>query len=1851
MKTIENFLSHLRSLNIKLTDDGGRLRISASKGTLTSELRDEIVSRKPEILAFFEKTRLDARSAPSPIQNFPRDKDLPLSFSQQRLWFFDQQMDGKTPVYNETRALHITGNLDISVLKQAIDEIVDRHEVLRTFFPTKDGLPVQRIVSDMSVPLPVTDLQHLSEDEQSEVVQQLITENARRLFDLSRGPLFRVALLHLGESSDVLIIMTHHILVDNWSMKILMRDLLKLCETISLGKPSPLPELSVQFADFACWHREWVTGDLFESQLDFWKKQLADAPPFLELPTDRPRPPVQSYRGCIEHVKIGAELAGKLRALGEDSGTTMFMTVLTGFAILLSRYSGQDDILIGSPIANRYHKEAEFVVGMFVNNLVLRTDLSGNPSFREVLDQVRKVTYEAYQNQDLPFEKLVEVLDLERNPSYTPLIQVGLAWQEMPVERPAEVPGLAITSIKVEHNTAKTDIILFTEDTDRELLGMIEYNSDIFDGSTIRRLWEHFEILLENMAENPEQRVRMVPLFKQEIADSLGIPVSRIERLSPLTPTQRDIYLDYMIDPDTTLYSVAGSVDLGTELDNDLWHQAVSMVVKQDDILRTRFCFYKHEPLQFIDRECPVHFEFIDLTDTLANNFEEKVIKEKIFVKYDINNNQLYNNILIKYPNGHYTAIIAVCHILFEGYSGKLLFERVGSVYETLSQGQTCEQKKPPSFYDYIPDSLNSFDSKEILQYWHNSLNNVAAFEFQTKTDGENKRRYQTVSVPRDHLEKIKIYCKSKGYNFAVYFRSLYGILLSRYFDGAEDSVVYELLSSRTRVQMRALGCFYQVLPLLFFRKLLASNASVSHYFDYIKNYRKQLGSLQNISMFLQRRILKQEHLKFFYNFYNFIGVKFLGKTLPMHVYDSFADDQTHFIVKHIGDTLELTLHYNENFFSDLNFLERILSLSKQITSGCTHFHEIDILLETERQQIAEWNDTRTEYPKDKYIHHLFEEQTKKRPDLVALVFEDEQITYGELNIRANQLAHYLQTLGVGPEVMVGICVERSLEMVIGLMGILKAGGAYVPLDPAYPKDRLAFMLEDAKLSVVLTQEKLLPVLTEINERKSYANNPTLICLDTDWDAISQESKENPISGVTSENLAYVIYTSGSTGKPKGVLVCHNNVVRLFTATQEWYHFNENDVWTLFHSYAFDFSVWELWGALIYGGRLVVVPYLTSRSPQDFYKLLCTEQVTVLNQTPAMFRQVIQAEEILGTDENLNLRLIIFGGEALDLQSLKLWFERHGDQSPKLVNMYGITETTVHVTYRPLTMADMNSKASMIGSPIPDLQIFILNKSMQSVPIGIPGEMYVGGAGLARGYLNRPNLTAERFITNPFSDKSEARLYKTGDLARYLPNSDIEYLGRIDHQIQIRGFRVELGEIETVLSQHPDVRETVIITRDDQSGNQQLIAYIVPRGNQSPSTNTLRQFLKKKLPEYMIPSAFVELNKIPLTPNGKTDRRALPAPDTRSSLEEGCIAPRNPLEMQLAQIWENILKVRPIGAVDNFFNLGGHSLLAVRLLSEIQQKFGQNLPLSIFFQTPTIEQLANILRIKTDNSQAWSPLVPIQSNGSKQPFFCVPGQGGNVVYLYNLARHIGSDQPFFSFQALGLDGESEPHTRIEDMASCYIEEMQAVQPSGPYNLSGHSFGAFVAFEMARQLQSQGQTVDFLAILDIPAVLPRNHPIKVERDNAQWLFDIARVIEGLSGKALGILYESLAPLDWNQQLNFLKERMEIANLLPSGAKTAQVRGIVQVIKTAELALSRYEPQTGYANQITLFRTAKPMQDKYGIFNNDPNDETWGWSQLSTKPVKVIHLPGDHGTLMNEPDVEALAEALAEALSRR
>jgi amino acid adenylation domain-containing protein len=1323
-----------------------------------------------------------------PILPVPRNGDLPLSFAQQRLWFFDQLAPG-LPAYNIPAAVRLKGPFNLAALEQSLSEIVVRHESLRTTFGKVDGRPTQVIAPGLTVKLPVIDLRTLPASERETEVRRLVTAEAQRPFDLSQGPLLRGTVLRLGEEEHVGLLTMHHIVSDGWSTGILIREVTTLYLAFCAGVSSPLPALPIQYADFAHWQRQWLKGEVLDTQIAYWKEQLAGAPADSDLPTDHPRPAVQTFQGAHQTLVLSKHLREGFKALSRQEGVTQFMMLLAAFKVLLYRYTSQDDVIVGTPIANRNRLETEGLIGCFVNVLVLRTNLSGNPRFRELLRREREVCLGAYGHQDLPFDRLVEELHVERDLSRNPLFQVMFVLHNAAL-RTVELPGLTLSPVEGDSETAHFDLTLQIADTDQGLTAALVYNVDLFEAATIARMLGNFQTLLEAVVADPEQRLSDLPL---------------------LTEAER-------------------------------------------------------------------------------------------------------------------------------------------------------------------------------------------------------------------------------------------------------------------------------------------------------------------------------------------------------------------------------------------------------------------------RQLLVEWNGPRTACPGEFCLHQLFEAQVERTPDAIAVVSEAEQVTYRELNRRANRLAHHLRTLGVGPEVLVAVCLERSLATLVGLLGILKAGGAYLPLDPAHPRKRLAFMLKDAQVRVLLTRDGLAAEFA--------GQGAEVICLDSGWETIARASAENPGNLTGLENLAYVIYTSGSTGQPKGVLVSHDAIAGHCRNVQHAYALSSHDGVLQFASLSFDVSLEEILPTLLCGARLVVMG-TNVWHPAELQRKIAEFGLTVLNLPIAYWQEL--AREWAGVPDlaaNIQPRLFIVGSDTMSPAALDLW-RQTSMRSVRLINGYGPTETTITATVFEIAENTTYQRVP-IGRPLANRTIAILDRHGNLVPIGVRGYLHIGGASLARGYLNRPELTAEKFIPDPFSAVPGARMYNTGDLARYRPDGAIEFLGRADDQVKIRGFRIELGEIEAVLGQHPAVRNAVVLAREDAPGEKRLVAYAVA----DCTVDALRRFVKTKLPESMVPAVVVLLDALPMLPNGKVDRRALPAPDrSRPELEKAFVAPRDDLELQLAHIWEEVLGVRPVGVRDNFFELGGHSLLAVRLFALIEQRLGRKLPLTAVFQGATVEQLAAVLRQQAAPGPR-SSLVALQPDGGKRPFFLVHPAGGHVFPYVHLAQSLGRDQPCYGLQARGVEEGQDPHTRIEDMAATYIQALQTVQPVGPYRLGGWSMGGVVAFEMAQQLHAQGQRVALLVLFDGRIPTPDE---TFPEDDAEAI----ALVERYFGVSFGPM-ESLAELPEDEQLVFVLEQAKSAGLVPAELDVSQALRFVALLRNDLRATQNYRLHL-YPGRITFFKASETL-------TGTSADQTMGWNDWASGGVEVHIVPGNHANMMYEPHVEALAKELRACLDQ-
>ena len=1347
----------------------------------------------------------------------------PLSFAQQRLWFLDQLEPG-TAAYNMPLVARLTGPLNLSAFQRAVDAIVKRHESMRTRFLGVNGRPAQIVDDNCRLRVRLDDLSALPASEREDELKRRVRDEINRPFNPAKAPLARVLLLRLSEGEHIVVLTMHHIISDEWSLNVFIRELGAFYEGFATGEPVELPELPIQYADFAVWQQDWLKGEVLEEQLGFWREHLKGNPPTLELATDFPRRQAIESDGKTLTRFLSKEMENSLRALAKREEATLFMVLLAAFKTLLYRYTGQEDIVVGSPMAGRNRLELEGVIGFFVNLLPLRTNLSGNPSFTALLHQVREVTLAACAHQEAPFEKIVQELHPERAASDMPFARVIFMTQSSSFERMQwrsgkheagtvhtrgrnGAPGgfLEIQFLDAHNASSKFELSLNVQETALGLAVHAEYNTGLFAESTVERLLQHFEILLEGIDANPARRLSELPIL----------------------------------------------------------------------------------------------------------------------------------------------------------------------------------------------------------------------------SDAEK------------------------------------------------------------------------------------------------------------------------------------------------------------------------------------------------------------------RQLLVEWNNTASNYPREKTIHELFEETAAQTPDALAAVFGTRSISYAELNTRANQLAHYLRRYKIKPNTPIGLCFEPSVEMVVGMLAILKTGGAYVPLDPGYPQERLAFMLEDTKTPVVLTQQHL---------RERLPGDFPVICLERDWKHIEREPPDNLANRVVADDLAYVMYTSGSTGQPKGVRIRHRGVTRLVLNTN-FVQLDYTDRLGQISNISFDAATFEIWGALLNGGQLVGIATDVAISPKEFARELKQKGITTIFLTSALFTQI--ANDAPEAFESL--RTVIAGGEALDPNSVRAVLRSRPPQ--RLLNGYGPTENTTFTCCHQIQDVPENAIDVPIGRPISNTQVYILDSFLNPVPVGVPGQLYAGGDGLADGYWNRPELTAEKFVPNPFVDaettvgRHSALLYRTGDLARYLPNGDIQFLGRIDEQVKIRGFRIELGEIESIVRTHPAIRECAV-TVSGGSSNKRLVAYFVPKKDRKPTASELRAFIKKTLPDYMVPAAFVSLDALPLSPNGKLDRKSLPEPGSALSQADGYEHPRDDVESRLAHIWEDVLDTRPVGIRDKFFDLGGHSLMAVRLISRIEQEFSRKVRVATIFHSPTIEELAQIIRDDRRESSPKSSIVEIQANGERPPLFLVHGAGGGMFWGYaNLSRHLGTSQPIYAFRSRGLDGLDE-FSSIEEMAAQYVADLRRVQPNGPYYLGGYCFGGVVAYEMARQVVNGGEKIALLALLNCAPPNSRYTRIAWTPIWGLRFFKNLFYWAGYVRQLTPPQRREFGRWKWHR----LKQRfrggsqksnahVDVGDLVDLSSFAPEER---KVWEEHIRALLKYQPRP-YEGKVHLFRS--PGHSMLCSFAPD-----YGWSEFAKGGgVATSIVSGAHEKILEEPCVAAVAAALEKLLN--
>jgi surfactin family lipopeptide synthetase A len=1330
--------------------------------TKSRRLLDAYIQARPET----------AQPRPFAVTRRPAGTALPLTPAQRQLWLH-ARMEADSPLYNEPLAVRYAGILDPAALERSFTEIVRRHEAWRTTFQEVEGQAVQVIQEPFQVTLPVQDLRELPAEQRESAATSIATGMARVPFDLARGPLFRAALVRVADEDYRLFVTLHHLIFDGFSgYRVFLPELSALYKGYSQGKPLSLPELPYQFGDYAVWQEKRMDGHELDRGLDYWKHQLAGPLPVLELPIARSRSAPRSFRGAVRSLTLPASLSAALRRLGQQEGATLFMTLVAAFNVLLHRYSGQEDVLIGTNTAGRNCPGSEKLLGYFLNTVVLRTDLSGSPTFRQVLERVRQVTLDALAHDDVPLDRLVAELQPQRDLNRNPFFQV-LFSLEPPVS--CDQAEWDLTCIDVETGTTKFELCLVVDDRADGLLCRFIYSTDLFDDVAISRMQGHWRTLLDAVVAEPERR---------------------IGELSPLTKEER--------------------------------HQVV-----------------------------------------------------------------------------------------------------------------------------------------------------------------------------------------------------------------------------------------------------------------------------------------------------------------------------------------------------------------------------------------VQWNDTAS--PRSQaLVHQLFEAHARQTPHALAVECGGRRLSYGELNQQADKLARALLSMGVGPDVAVAVCVERSVEMIIGILGVLKAGGAYVPLDPTYPRERLEYMLADCKAAVLLTQSSL--------TSNRLSRDIRTIVLDSDQRPNPETTQQS--AGANLQSLAYIIYTSGSTGVPKGVLVTHDNLAH---SNQARLHYYEKPVgsFLLLSSYAFDSSIAGIFHSLTSGGALVIPPLEFRWEPKELARLMAKNQISHVLSVPSLYAELLDHAE---PAQLASLQTVIVAGETCPRQLVNSHYRVLPHTS--LFNEYGPTEATVWSSVYECEPGQPEDRVP-IGRPIANTQLYVLDRNRRPLPAGVAGELYIGGDGVTKGYFNRPDLTGDSFVPNPFANHPEARLYRTGDLARYLPDGNLEFLGRLDQQVKIRGLRVEVGEVETILAQHPDVREAAVLAHSNGSSGLQLSAYVIVREPYATSSSELRSFLKSRLPAYGIPAAFHFVNAFPRTPNGKVDRQRLLLSQANAGEAQTVpvTPPGNDVEKRLLAIWQLVLNTDTQDVTRDFFEMGGHSLLAAKLLAQIEKEFGKSLSLAFVFQSPTIQQMAESLRT-AGQSLRERAIVPIQAQGSRLPLFWV--RGGPRFRL--LAQKLGPDQPFLGLDLPYMDcGKLPVPYSLEDIAALLVQAMREEQPHGPYHIAGLCVNAVLAYEIARQLVQSGEEVALLALLDGHNQAYYKNPFMDGRYSSRIKYHLS----------------NLRQLDARDTSRYLLDRLDEARRkieritwqLTSNRNEAGMHNTDNIVHPA---FHRYEPQP-YAGKMVLLQSSDWPSGPYFDFK-------MGWNDLVSEGIEFHWIPGDHPSMFTEPNVNLVAEKL-------
>ncbi|HEX2079919.1 MAG TPA: amino acid adenylation domain-containing protein, partial [Longimicrobium sp.] len=1673
----------------------------------------------------------------APHQPVPGSYVAAASFAQERLWFL-HQLEPESPAYNISAAWRLAGPLDEGALGAAVDALVLRHEALRTTFDLADGAPVQVIAPSAGARLEVTALDGLPAGERVGAARRVAEEEADRPFDLARGPLFRPRLLRLAADDHVLVITLHHIVGDGWSMRVLYQELGVLYAASLRGEPAPLPELPIQYVDYAAWEREELQGQALEAELAWWRDHLAGAPPLLELPTDHPRPAARSYRGAQSPVVLPAELVDTLRSVANGEGATLFMGLLAAWTALLARWSGQEDVVMGTAVAGRDQAETEGLIGFFANILALRTNLSGDPTYRELLGRVRAEALAALAHAQAPFERVVEELRPDRTLSYSPVVQVVFSLG-VPAAGPA-LEGVRASRLEVDRWTAKFDLAVeLAEHPDGSIHGGVQYSTQLFEASTIERLLRHFRALLQTVAGDPDARPGAVELASDEerealeaweagAVDALALPAEAEEAWEadeedeyadealPLSFAQQRLWFLEQLEPGGSAYNVPVALRLRGALDVPALERAVEEIVRRHEVLRTTFAQAGGEPVQVIAPAGPLPLPVEPVAD------EDEMLRrarEEARRPFDLARGPLFRPLLFRLAGDDHLLLLNLHHAVSDGWSMAVLYGELSALYGAFRQGLPSPLPELPIQYaDYAlwqREHLAAGEMDRQLAWWKERLAGAPAvlelpLDRPRAVGQDDAGASEHLALPPEVSEALAALARREGATMFMVLLAAWQTLLARC-SGQDDVVVGSPIAGRTRTETeRLIGFFVNTLAL---RTDLSGDPPFRRLLHAVRETTLEAYAHQDLPF---ERLVEEvaperslTHSPVFQAFFVLQNVEEGALSMPgvqaerMPLSAAAAKHDLTLAAVEGGDGLQLALFYRTALF-DASTIRRLLGQLRVLLQAAAanpdaRVSALPLLTDEDRALVERWQQGDPLPASLPGFPAHFAVAVARTPHTVALEHGGERITYAELDARSGRIANHLRALGIGPESRVGVCLPRTPELIATLVGVLRTGAAYVPLEPHFPPERVARVLGDAEAALLIAHASTassvdLPCpalpLDHPEVRETIARAPTAV----------------PAIDIDPDTLAHVIYTSGSTGTPKGVMIRHGGVAAFLAWMRARFPLGEGEKVLGSTSICFDVHVAEVHFTLAGGGTLVLVQNALSLA-----ELPADAGIVQASMVPTAAQELLALGAIPSTLRRMNL-----GGEPVP-PDLARGLAAAG--VAEINNYWGPTEDTTYSTEARLAAGERVT----IGRPLWGRRAYVLDAHLRPLPAGAVGEVYVAGCGVSRGYLAQPRMTAERYLPDPFGAPG-ARMYATGDRARWLTSGEIEYLGRADHQVKVRGFRIEPGEVEAVLRAHPAVLNAAVGVRGERA-DRRLVAWIVPAAGASPTPAELAAFARDRLPEYMVPGAFSLLPELPLTTTGKVDRLALPDPDFADAAE-AYVAPRTPAEEVLAAIYADVLGTERVGVHDSFFALGGHSLLATRVAARVRQAFGVDLPLRALFEHPTVAGLAE--RVGGGAPSAERAVVPVDrtsppplSFAQKRLWFLDQLHPGGTVYNVPAALRLTGELDSAALERALAEIVARHEVLRTTFAAADPEPLQVIAPAGGFRLAVEEVGD--EGELMLRLREESAHPFDLA----RGPLFRAHLFRRAADDHVLLLSMHHAVS--DGWSLGVLYRELTAL--------------------------------------------------------------------------------------------------------------------------